>query len=397
MAKSPTKSQPLGPRTATLAVVLDLFSDGSPPSEFRLFKAGVNHTEIGDFIFDDAAASATMAAYEAHGVDRMVDLEHLSIDQASPNYDPDARASCKLEIRNDGELWAVDVKWTEDGARRLREKTQRYVSPFFAFDDERRVVKIVNIALTAMPATHQTPELVAASIAGAQNQTAALAGGDSGMNPELVKKALDALQAGDAEAAAEILKEMVASAASGGEVEVEAEVAPLQEEPMEEEDEAAAAALADDAEPEAAASVVAGMTQLMAMTGKKTVSEAVLAVGDVYRDHEKFQKDKRSFELGRRKANVIKLQKLGAETPDTSGLAKGQLCDRLLNEDLDEQDKRVAALLKARGGKLPADPKPPTTDNEYGLTEQQLSICAEQKLDPKVFAATLARTKKTNS
>jgi phage I-like protein len=103
-----------------------------------------------------------MASFQAHGVDLVIDLEHLSLDDSSPNFDPDARGWCALEVR-EGELWAVNVRWTSDGQARLGDKRQRYVSPAFAWDRETgRVTRIVNIALTAMPATHETPALVAA-------------------------------------------------------------------------------------------------------------------------------------------------------------------------------------------------------------------------------------------
>lgn len=142
---------------------MDIALEGDElPSAFRLFKAGANETTKGVFIFDAAAATAVLAAANAHSVDLMVDLEHLSLDQESRAYDPDARAWLNLEVRN-GELWAVNVRWTDDGARRLRAKTQRYISPAFAVDDDNRVIEIVNIALTAMPATHGTPALVAAN------------------------------------------------------------------------------------------------------------------------------------------------------------------------------------------------------------------------------------------
>jgi hypothetical protein len=141
---------------------LSVLIDGeAPPAEFRLFTAGVNETEKGPFIFDDVAARLVMAAFNAHGVDRMLDLEHLSLDEDCPNFDPDARAWFGLEVR-DGELWAVNVRWLEDGLARLKKKTQRYISPAFATDDDGRIVKVVNVALTAMPATHDTPALVAA-------------------------------------------------------------------------------------------------------------------------------------------------------------------------------------------------------------------------------------------
>lgn len=150
-------------RLADLAArSVDLPVEGDElPREFRLFKSGENETTKGVFLFDAEAARQVMANAEAHGVDLMVDLEHLSLDQESRSFDPDARAWLRLEVRN-GELWAVDVRWTDDGARRLKAKTQRYISPAFATDDENRVIEIVNIALTAMPATHNTPALVAA-------------------------------------------------------------------------------------------------------------------------------------------------------------------------------------------------------------------------------------------
>lgn len=142
---------------------LEIALDGAdPPTSFRLFKSGANETTKGTFLFDAAAADAVMARAVEHGVDLMVDLEHLSLDTDGANFDPDARAWLRLEVRN-GELWAVNVRWTDDGTRRLRERTQRYVSPAFLTDDDNRVIEIVNIALTAMPATHGTPALVAAN------------------------------------------------------------------------------------------------------------------------------------------------------------------------------------------------------------------------------------------
>lgn len=133
------------------------------PTSFRIFKRGWNTTQKGDFLFDDKAAKMVMQEYEKHGVDRMIDLEHLSIDDKNDHYDPDARGWFKLKVI-DGELWAVDVKWTADGMRRLEEATQRYISPFFAYGEKsRRVEMIHNAAIVAIPATDETPALVAAS------------------------------------------------------------------------------------------------------------------------------------------------------------------------------------------------------------------------------------------
>src|SRR5690606_21543412 len=108
-------------------------------------------------------AREVMANYHRHSVDVMIDLEHLSLDDYSPNYDPDARGWCKLAVRN-GELWAVDVVWTKDGAERLSEKRQRFVSPTISYDAETgRVTEIYNIGLVANPATDHAAPLMAAS------------------------------------------------------------------------------------------------------------------------------------------------------------------------------------------------------------------------------------------
>jgi phage I-like protein len=134
----------------------------APPSEIRLFKAGINETTKGEFLFDSKAAEMVMAAAKEHGVDLMIDLEHLSLDTEARHFNPDALGHFNLDVRH-GELWAVNVRWNTEGTRRLSEKTQRYVSPAFMTDDDNRITEVVNIALVAMPATHNTPALVAAN------------------------------------------------------------------------------------------------------------------------------------------------------------------------------------------------------------------------------------------
>lgn len=174
---------PAGLRTLSVLVAGD-----DPPTEFRIFRRGVNETEKGPIVFDDEAAASVLAHAGAHGVDVMIDLEHLSLDEESPAFDPDARGWCRLEVR-DGELWATHVTWTPDGEARLREKRQRYVSPAFWDDDgdPPRVTKICNIALTAMPATHEIPALVAAGSRGRK------------MNPKKMAKLAKMLRAGVAQ------------------------------------------------------------------------------------------------------------------------------------------------------------------------------------------------------
>lgn len=216
---------------------------GALPTSFRLFQKGLNTTENGDFLFDEKAARSVMKAYAKAGVDVAIDLEHqmLAPDSADPTA-KDARGWCKLELRADGSLWATEVRWTEDGAKRLAEKRQRYISPAFEVDDEGRPVKLFNIALTSTPATHNTPALVAAAkrprglskrkviekviyvvknahrpygpreeLRVLQEKVIRL----SGMPADLVNRALDVIASGDEQAALDVLKDIVTAAASG--------------------------------------------------------------------------------------------------------------------------------------------------------------------------------------
>lgn len=137
-----------------------VLSNSAPPSRFRIFRRGENLTEKGTFIFDEESARLVMSEQGEHQAQIMIDLEHLSLDQESRSYDPDARGWGRLAVI-DGELWMVDVEWTPDGARRLREKAQKYISPTFMVDNENRITSVINVALTALPATHEPTALVA--------------------------------------------------------------------------------------------------------------------------------------------------------------------------------------------------------------------------------------------
>lgn len=135
----------------------------APPTEFRIFRAGLNETTKGPFVFDEEAARLTMARFEREGVELIADLEHLSLDRDSPNFDPDARAHFRLEVR-EGELWACAVSWTEDGQDRLAKKKQRYISPVAMREKgTNRVLGVFNVGLVAQPATYAAQPLVAAS------------------------------------------------------------------------------------------------------------------------------------------------------------------------------------------------------------------------------------------
>ena len=155
-------------RGTSLADPIMLSSDGDVlPTEFRLFARGKNKTKKGTFLFDDEAARLVMAAASAWAIDYSLDYNHAAMNASLPGHERIAAGWFKLEVRN-GELWAVDVSWTPRAAVALSNKEFRYISPTFRHEGG-RVVEMVNVALTNIPATLGIRPLVAASLGEAMN------------------------------------------------------------------------------------------------------------------------------------------------------------------------------------------------------------------------------------
>lgn len=373
---------PIRPRPgiSTLTVLVG----DEPPSEFRIFAAGWNDTENGyRVLFDEAAASAVIAAYRKHGVDRMIDLEHLSLDPHAPNYDPDARGWSGLEVRRDAqgqpELWAVNVRWTPDGAARLTEKRQRYMSPAFLRDEKSgRVVKVINIAITALPASHATTALMAASIQG------------STMPTDDIKAAIKAMKEGDGDSALAVLEAMLVAAASGE------EAAPPAEEAAPEMSAEAVETPAEDEEEKK--EPMAAAASILRLTGKSTHVEALSEVEAWRESHIKLEAERSKLateravlESSERRRLVSELVKLGAEIPATAWAddKATKPCKRLASEPLAELRDRVRALSTGRAAVAAAGPRSPNSVPEV-LSARELAMCAAKKIDPAKYLATRA-------
>jgi hypothetical protein len=374
------------------------------PTEFRLFKAGWNETEKGAFMFDAAAAASVMAAYRAWGIDLAIDLEHQML---SPDAQPDptardARGWAKLELRPDGSLWAVNVRWTEDGAERLTQKRQRYVSPAFEIDPKtKRVTKIINVAITALPATHHTPALIAADARGC-------------MDPNLVKEALDALVAGDAEKCMEILKGAIAAAASAEapaeEPSAEAPPAEMSEKPAPDQQPADGqpAPSADDEEKKAQA---AASARLVRLTAKSSLGDALAEVeiwkaSYVERETERARiaEEKKVLESAERRRLCVDLVKMGAEFPSTVWVDEKAQAPKSrwssmpieqLREHVAEQRaaRRIKTELRAPAGDATESGSKTFTTPQgvVTLTASELGECERAGAKPEVYAENKAR------
>lgn len=290
---------------------------GSFPAEFRLFAFGVNDSSKGPVIFDEHAAALVMSAYQKQGVRLMLDLEHLSLDPGL--FDTDARAWFDLEVRAGDGLYAVNVNWTPDGQRRLRDRTQVYISPAFTVDEESRVTSLINAALTSMPATFNAQQLIAASRLVKLNE-----GTNMSMSPELAAEAVTIIESGDGAQALELLKKLITEQL-GGETE---------EEPGSSESEGEAPAASDET-----------AAELSSITGETDVKKALSVLKSWKRVIDETASASKTVELNERKSLVGKLVQLGAETPATAYEEDGsRLTERLSKEPLASLKARVAAL-----------------------------------------------------
>lgn len=128
---------------------------GRAPSAFRIWKSGPNPTDHGPTDFSARSAELLMAEQATRGNLYSIDVDHMSLNTTSPPESRKAVGWHRLEVR-DGELWAVEVQWTDDVRPGLEQSPPawRYFSPAYDVDPSTsEVVSYLNTALTNNPAT----------------------------------------------------------------------------------------------------------------------------------------------------------------------------------------------------------------------------------------------------
>lgn len=138
--------------------------DGVAPTELRIFAAGDNPTTKGTFRFTKRSAELVMAENAEYGNDRSADYEHQAL--AQPPVKAPASAWYDLELRdtpNGPELWAANIRWTDNARALIEAKEYRYTSPAFYHDADGEILGYRNFALTNNPATLNLRPLIAAS------------------------------------------------------------------------------------------------------------------------------------------------------------------------------------------------------------------------------------------
>lgn len=133
------------------------------PTEFRIFSMGVNPSEKGDFLVDPESLQSVMASYAHHNKALLIDYNHATLLEAPTPEQAVAAGEFVPQVRADG-LWATDVKWTPRAEAFLRAKEYRFFSPTFDHDTKTgRVLRLINVALTNLPALNGITPLVAAN------------------------------------------------------------------------------------------------------------------------------------------------------------------------------------------------------------------------------------------
>jgi len=147
-----------------LSQLITLAEDGAPPTEFRLLAAGENRTTKGTINCDDAHATLCLSA-ETMPSDGLLPLDYDHDMVSFLGANKRAAGWFKLANRN-GSLWATDVKFTPAAEKALKDREYRYFSPALFRDEDGYVTRIVNCALTCLPATIKQKPLVAAEHTG---------------------------------------------------------------------------------------------------------------------------------------------------------------------------------------------------------------------------------------
>jgi hypothetical protein len=364
------------PRFLAQSVCLDVGADRPLPSEFLLFRLGENASTKGSVWFDEVSALRVLADADTYANEYAIDLDHRMVKPRMvdlSNSDSDAMGWHRLAVRN-GDLWAVSVSWTDEGARRLRSRSQRYTSPAFyteTLDDGRDlVVQYTNCAICARPATHGIMPLVATAdthALGLDRRTdAAYAPSSMSKDREALTAALASLDAGDATAAQSTIRaalEVPEDAPASEAAEAPADDAP----PAEPEDEEYTRAVGELLTLTGAADLPGALrllnARVCAATGTPDLRAASAFMSTVLRE----RSERETAEV---RALVTELVSLRAETAATA-FANGAPVARLLSEGLAGLRTRVAALRVA--APKAAEITPPPSNEFADLTPVELA------------------------
>ena len=145
-------------KTGQAATSAELPAGTEAPREIMLLPAGDLPTRAHDSRepWHNPDAAAVVQATRDLGLEMPIDYEHQG-ERSERNGQPAPAAGwIKRVFERAGAVWA-EVEWTEKARQMIEAKEYRFISPFFQYDRQTRVVKrIIDAALTNNPAFHMT-------------------------------------------------------------------------------------------------------------------------------------------------------------------------------------------------------------------------------------------------
>jgi len=378
-------------------------SSSAPPGEFRIWSFGEIETTKGTFLFDETAARSVLDAWSAYGNRLTIDYEHKAVDPNRRAGDGKSAGSFLLELRDDG-LYAVDVRWTPPAFEQLSNKEWLYFSPYFSAEEgSGRILELINLALTNIPATRNMTPLVTAHRSASlmdddNNERAnALAEGEDAPPPSedektAAKKAAKERMAKLRAALAEAEKEY---ASLDSEEDTEDGASKEEEETLDgAEDEKptakAASAIAKPA-PAAASRIVAAAAAATGRTDPAEIVGALTALGRTRAANVTLSKRvsdlERKLQKGEVERLVIHAIKTGKLTPAERewALSYGMQSIKELRAYLDVTPQRAVVT-----GSEAREPRT-NASSAIALSDVERKICANTGIDPTKFAEVRGR------
>ena len=135
---------------------------GTVPTEWRIFKMGVNTTADGKtFTLTKESASEAIALWRAEDTELFFDFDHKSLDPKMTLADDPARAKAwfELKLEDDG-LYVTNVRYKPEVAALVKSGDIKYYSPGFKAQND-VVNRIINMAFVNLPRLTGLTPLVA--------------------------------------------------------------------------------------------------------------------------------------------------------------------------------------------------------------------------------------------